>query len=488
MKLITKFTLIIICIFICTSCIKHINLYEGGENDNSDYLYPFDKEVTNVTAEITIQSYKSIQAKNIIAQVPHLKYNKTWLLLLSQDDCKQSAFCRTWAAINGKPISSSIPYPTPTPLDESSTHDFYYNVLQLKMGDLPPTIIPAYKSLGTTDGLGNEVRFAITTTLAPEEKWMTAKTDVKPNYTDNYYRFFIKDGLIWDSVREMLNYGTGIAFHDVAAKNVNDPAELLEHFHIAQEIITKTLNGRGCKFLANPNGNRTYIDAALQYPIIQTITAEQNSSILYPFKQDHSIKNKLIERQFNDSAKFFKQKILEQLVLPKEERRAICIGVHNTDDNWVEFLQWLNNNYGKDGDDSLWFPSQDEYYEYTYYREFSSIDIQQIDDKSIKLTITFPGEKYFYYPSTTINLSGISMQDIQSIKSNDNVTGLSYGNYDNGITLNIDCRKFLFEHAEHFVDLYEKNPSDASNKADALYFVNMLKESDKKEELIQRIH
>ena len=53
--------------------------------------------------------------------------------------------------------------------------------------------------------------------------------------------------------------------------------------------------------------------------------------------------------------------------------------------------------------------------------------------------------------------------------------------------LNIDCRKYLTEHAENFVKRYEANPTDASAKADALYFVNMLKDSDKKEELKKRI-
>ena len=53
------------------------------------------------------------------------------------------------------------------------------------------------------------------------------------------------------------------------------------------------------------------------------------------------------------------------------------------------------------------------------------------------------------------------------------------GNNDNGITLNIDCPKFLFEHTEHFVDLYEKDPLNESNKDDALYFVSILKNHQK---------
>lgn len=86
-------------------------------------------------------------------------------------------FCRTWAAINGKPISSSIPYPTPTPTDQNMKHQLYFDIKHLQKGDLPPTIISANQSLGCTDGAGNEVRFAITTTLAPEENgWMLKQT------------------------------------------------------------------------------------------------------------------------------------------------------------------------------------------------------------------------------------------------------------------------------------------------------------------------
>lgn len=54
--------------------------------------------------------------------------------------------------------------------------------------------------------------------------------------------------------------------------------------------------------------------------------------------------------------------------------------------------------------------------------------------------------------------------------------------------LDIDCRKFLLQHATHFVEKYEKNKTDPSLKADAIYFVNMLKESDEKRLLLERLN
>ena len=133
-------------------------------------------------------------------------------------------------------------------------------------------------------------------------------------------------------------------------------------------------------------------------------------------------------------------------------------------------------------------PNQEEYYEYNYYRTLSIINsLSKIDDHTLNFSVSLPNGQYFYYPSVTINLSGIQLENIASIETNNDVTGLSYADYKDGIMLNIDCRKYLFEHAENFVKRYEANPSDASNKADALYFVNMLKESDKKEALKRRL-
>ena len=456
-----------------SSCIKEIDLSRGNLiEDKPVYLYPFQNEGENVKTEILIKTRTPLSDRNLHATIPYLKYNKSWLFMLTQDDCKQVAFSCTWAAINGKPL----------------TNKYFYNAGHLLWGDLPPDIWYLGKTLGSTNGAGNEVRFAPTTTLAPDQTWMNEKSEILLHYQKNFSRFGVKKGLVWNNVREMLNYGWGIAFHNLVVNNEKDVNVLIKQYPNAQDSILKHLNGRGCKTLAEPDGNKAYVTAALEYPPIQTMVAQAGTVKLYPFKVTDDLHNVLIERWFNDSPNYFKPLIEEQLQKPKEERMAIYIGVHGTDSGWVNFLLWLNDKYGKDGDDSMWFPSQEEYYEYNYYRTHGAApQIEVIDETTLKLTVDLPSGQYFYYPSVTVNLTGLKKQDIVSIETDNAVSGLSYADFEDKLMLNIDCRKYLTEHATHFVEQYENDKSNASNKADALYFVNMLKDSQKKTELLNRI-
>lgn len=481
MKKSASISLILLSIFI--SCIHDKDLYITPLKVT--YVYPFQNEKDNHSAEISIELTNSILLDNVLKQdieIPALKYNKTLLFMLTQDDCKHSTYCRTWAAINGKPISNSTPFKTST----SDTHQLFYDALQLLNGDLPPNTISNPKTLGSTDGNGNEVRFAITSTLWPEEEFMNVQSQIMFSPNSNYSRFYMKSGLSWYDIVDMLNYGTGIAFHDVKATNVNSAEDILKHYAIAQDSILKQLSGRGCKMLAEPNGNKTYVTAAQTYDAIKTMTAQTGTLKLYPYKVKEDLYKQLLHRVFYNSPAEVKSAIETQMKVSAEEREAVHAGVHNTDNGWTDFLLWLNDTYGKDGEDCVWMPSQEEYYEYNYYRTQGKIE-KSVDGQTLKLTVNLPSQEYFYYPSVTINLKGLKKEDIKSIESNSAVTGLSYGNYQDGVMLNIDCRRFLAEHATHFVEQYEKDKTNQSNKADALYFVNMLKESSKKAELLNRI-
>jgi hypothetical protein len=489
-----KLSALIVLILFVSSCVDK-DIYKGDDDledqtdssestDTSDvsvyqpYLYPFGNEVQNAEIELTVELDGTIDPDLVSVEIPPLKYNKSWLFLLTQDDCLQGAFSRTWAAINGKPVSGS------TVIGEKE-YELYYDIAQWYGADIPPGSYLVGKTLGSTDGAGNEVRFHFSTTLAPEWSWMHTQTSVAKGYTDNYYRFFMKSGLIWDNVKEMLNYGTGIAFHDVNTEAVNDPDSILVHYRMAQDSILKNLDGRGCKFLAEPNGNKTYVTAATNYEPIQTITLQSGGTILYPFQVDDDLKGKLVERSFHEMNDNFKQTIEQLLDKPKAERRAVAIGVHGIGRDGVSFLAWLNDTYGKDGDDSVWFPNQEEYFEYNYYRMHGTINTS-VSGNTLKITLSLPSGLYFYYPSVTLNLRGLHLAQMLSLDTNDAVTGLSYADYDEGLMVNVDCRKYLEEQAEHYVEVYETQKNE-STKHDAAYFVNQLKSSARKEALLERL-
>lgn len=469
MKLnVIRIAIISLTIFLSVSCVKFPHPPDPEQKEQA-YLYAFDKESQNTVAEITIQTDGSADLSVVDAEIPYLKYNKSWLFFLTQDDCKHDAFSCTWAAINGKPLSLQ----------------YRYDVAQLKAGDLPPDVYYLGKTLGSTDGAGNEVRFSFTTTLAPEWKWMDAVTVVDKGYNINYARFYMKSGLVWDNIVEMLNYGNGIAFHDVKTTDENNKDSIIKHYIISQDIILKKLSGRGCKTLVEPNGNKTYVAAAQSYDPIQTMTAQSGTVDLYPFQVKDDLKKILLARGFYSPGDIKGNTTAGQLKLDKKDRKAIHVGVHGTNYDWASTLLWLNDTYGKDGDDSVWFPSLEEYYEYNYYRIHGSVN-KNVNNNILKLTISLPSGQYFYYPSITINLKGLKKENITSVSSTSQITGLSYGNYKDGVMFNIDCRKFLVEHATNFVEQYEANKNN-SNLNDARYFVNMLKESDKKQELSNRL-
>lgn len=429
------------------------------------YTYSYNDENKNIVAEISVVTNSTPIPENVNISIPYLKYNKSWLFILTQDDCKQDAYCRTWAAINGRPLI----------IDKNQ----YYNAVNLASGDMPRSVYYLNKTLGSTDGAGNEVRFAFTTTLSAEEIWM--RRSAAPN------AFKMYRGLIWDNVREMLNYDVGIAFHDLMADDEESLSDLVKHYNIAQSIITQQLNGRVCKTLAEPSGKRAYIDAARLYSPIQIMTSQHRESYaeeLIPGAVNSSISGKVVKRGFYKSNEwmFAIDKLLSK---PFHQREALCAGIHGVDSMMIEHLLELNNVYGKDGDDSMWAPSLEEYYEYTEYRLNTTIE-KRVSGDTLKLKITIPTREFFYYPSITINLDNIPISDVKSVTSSDVVTGMSYAGFADGVMINIDCRKHLSDHAAHYVRKFETT-GKSFDRADAYYFVNKLKQSAAKTDLLSRL-
>ncbi|MEA5006469.1 MAG: hypothetical protein VB022_08675 [Rikenellaceae bacterium] len=465
-----RFLMGALLLVLVASCVKFpdadIDIEEGTYDG---YIYPFALENRFILAEIAIETDGSVKLDGLEFEIPPLKYNKSLLFFLTQDDCKQTAFCSTWAAINGRPLST----------------DFFYSLKHLNVGIFPTDTHMLGNTLGSTDGAGNEVRFHFTTTIAPDMEFMKSDIDVKRlSRIPNNDQFKERGGLVWDDLREMLNYGVGIAFHDVKTSNANNVDTVLVHYALAQNIILDSLFGRGCKALAEPDGNKTYVVAALLYNPIQIMTAQAGTIELYPCKLNCCTNGLLFNRGFYEASNF-QEPINEQFALPYKERRAIHVGVHETGDDWANGLLWLNNTYGKDGNDSIWVPSLEEYCEYNYYRLNTNIS-KTIDWDKLILHVKIPMGQYLYMPSITINIKGLKKNCVTEISSNNEVSGLSYADYKDGLMINIDCRRYLYQMASYYVEKYEKNRSRIDS-LDARYFVHQLKNSPRKKELLARI-
>lgn len=96
---------IVLFFLINTSCIKQLNLYEGDkdeDNGNSevkekavvcetDFFYPFDKEVKSIETTLTIRTRTPLpeDISRLKTEIPPLKYNKSWLFMLTQDDASK---------------------------------------------------------------------------------------------------------------------------------------------------------------------------------------------------------------------------------------------------------------------------------------------------------------------------------------------------------------------------------------------------------------
>lgn len=434
----------------------------------ADYVYPFDADPGSVKACLTVDLTHAPDPTALRVEIPPLKYDKSLLVLLSQDDCKHAAFSCTWAAIHGRPLSDT----------------YYYNAVQMRAGDMPPGTYSLGKTLGSTDGAGNEVRFNFTTTLSPEWSYMEDPIAVKPGFSDNYYRFFMQKGLVWSNVAEMVNYGVGIAFHDLNTLT-SSVDSLHAHFGIAQKLIREHLAGRGCKMLAEPDGNKNYVEAARRHASIRTVTLQQDGLTLRPFAVEDDLTGQPILRSFAEPA-WLRSFVIAQAALPAEARETVSIGVHGTDRKWAEFLKWLNDTYGKDGDDSIWMPAQEEYYEYNYLRCHARIETR-IEGDRLLIEVDAPGADFFYYPSLSLAVRGVDAADCRAVDADAAVTGLSWGaGSDGSLLVNIDCRHALAELAEHFVELYE-NDRSAVNRADARYFVGKLRQSVRKSDLLRRL-
>lgn len=431
--------------------------------------------------EIDITCASAIDANAITVEFPALKYNKDTLVSFTTDDANASSFCRVWAGINGRPVSNK-----------------FYHANHLEAGDIPDSIVDTTltKTLGYTDGCGNERRFTHGVAIwahnqANGTTMMDTTNPVDPT-ANNLYRF-MTPYLQWRDLAVMLKYGCSMYYHNIETEIFGDDKVVDNVVSGLKADCQRAIErvGRGIKILARPDGNNVFLTAANQSEQILLSVAENSpAENILPYSIDSLFKK--VGSRFFPSASgstteqdVVKNNFLTEIAKAKEQREWFHFCCHTATLDWINLLVWFNDNYGKDGDDSIWFATIDEIYEY-YYARANSVIRKSANGNTLHLTIYLPKGQYFYYPDFTLLLSGGTITSVSSVTGSGNVTGISRVITNENLMLNVTANPSHLELAEEFTSNYETS-GNVVDKTDALYFAGLLKES-LKQDFIDRLN
>lgn len=432
---------------------------------NVRYIKPYAEKV-----ELEIDCGAAIDPEAVTVAFPPLKYNKQMLVSFTTDDANASSFCRVWAGINGRPVSNK-----------------FYHANHLAAGDIPDEIVDTTlnKTLGYTDGCGNERRFrhgvAIWPFCAANGNVMMDTTNPVDPTANNTYRF-MTPYLQWGDVREMLKYGVSLYYHNIGT-------EIFGSDKIVENVVAglradceRTIErvGRGIKILARPDGNNTFIEAATASGQILFSVAENSPAAdILPLSGSELFK--AVGMRFfpnteggtTTEQESVKTKFAAEYAKAPDQRKWFHFCCHTATLDWVNLLVWFNDNYGKDGSDDIWFANIDEVYEYMHARR-NAIIRKAADGNKLRVTVYLPKGQYFYYPEFSLLVTGAG--NITGVNASDNVPGLSWGAQGDGILVNASTDATLAVMAEECTSRFERTEKSV-DRNDALYFVGQLKES-----------
>ena len=423
--------------------------------------------------EIDITCASAVDASAVSVEFPALKFDKDTLVSYTTDDANTSSFSRVWAGINGRPVSNK-----------------FYHANQLEAGDIPASIVDVTleKTLGYTDGCGNERRFAHGVAIWPYcignagVTMMDSVSDVNPT-ANNTYRF-MNPYLQWIDVAVMLKYGASMYYHNIGTEIFGDDKVVSNVVAGLKADCERAIDrvGRGIKVLARPDGNNTFVEAAsLSDQILLTVGENSPAVDIFPFSIDTLFKKVALrflpntEGGTTTEQESVKSQFATEMAKSREQRKWFHFACHTATLDWVNLLVWFNDNYGKDGNDSIWFATLDEIYEY-YHARANSVIRKSVNGNTLHLTVYLPKGQYFYYPDFTLLLSGGNITGATAVDGSGNVTGLSKVVKNGKLMVNVIANPEHVELAEEFTSKYETG-GQSIHKTDALYFVGLLKES-----------
>lgn len=423
-----------------------------------------------VEFDITLPS--SVDKEAVSLEIPPLKYNKKMVFSYITDD-SYSIYQYIFSLINKRMVvkkfgtDAGAIYAWHLGMQGDSKYNAY-----IKEPYYPEHFAQC------TDGAGVKHRYATTVSVwADKLKDQRIGQDVGMQWP-------------WMSEKEFklfFDFGFMCAYHDLIGYE-KDKVNTQEEFDKCVEdsvALFKEYVGIVPKLMVEPNGDHKYIDFSQKNDLIKAITAQSGDpriQLVYPFKdgfslskQDVSIK-RLFAYGTNDEYKGDLLDILSTFnsALDKSTIYWLIGSAHRSDYWESELITKIHELYGDVGDDSLWFPTLDEFFEYWYMR-VNTLSVKTVTDTGIHCKMYIPKGANFFFRDLSVLISGISSLEGVSVVSSENVYGTSFGMNEGKLLVNLNFNSLLMERVNKYVEAFEADYNAEYAYDDAYYFVQMLK-------------
>lgn len=431
--------------------------------------------------EFTVNVPDGIDKEAIQVTIPPVKYNKKKVFSYITDD-SYNIYQYIFAGINKRMVARWFG-------NEPNKNNYAYHYGMQGHTEFDQHVSGQYYPehfLQCTDGAGVKHRYSTMVACWPDK----LRDQGRPPYSDVGMQW------PWISEKEFLFYqhfGFSLGYHDLQGYDANITTQA--QFDQCVENTVKLFNEYVQmipKTMIEPNGDHKYLTFSQGNDIIQNLTAQSGDKLIkkaYPFKSGFSLSKYdiAVERQFaygadmddvNDNPQYATDmlKILDDFSKSTDKTSIywlIC-AAHRSSHWELVFFRKIHELYGDIGDDSLWFPTLDEFFEYWYMRANSTI-VKQITDTGINVKVYVPKRPNFWFRDISCMLSGITDIAGISVTSGNNVFGTSYAINDNRLLVNLDFNERTLESANYFVEQFEKDYNAEYAYDNAYYFVQKLK-------------
>lgn len=412
-----------------------------------------------------------------------LKYNKRFAYGVTSDDSRIDTWSRLFQYFKGGWIDDITNY--------------HPNMNRSKGAYAP-------RALTYTDGCGVKRIFSVNSA-----NWY--------NIRQNYWSYPLDKEdptqdwpyIVWDEQIQINDFDGGCTYHDVqdpqAAKGIyGGTVEMVKQGIRDADSIIKLQLGRSIMVMSEPNGNNTYTEASQEIPFIGMITREYNKLLGFDYinlaSETIDWEKVKVGRYFNDSGDlpYLQNAFLKNIVTPSVNGVHMYgeFGIHGLYGNGtitsaniseaqkIRFFDWLCDTYGAGKEtaaDELWFATNDEVFQYKYLNKMTKYSYE-IEGDYLKIWMEVPKIDNFYWYEYTLLLDGVDAGNVAEVISDDHVVGLSYGESEGKMMLNINFDETLLSRAEKYISLFEsqlekEGPTAQAKeyKRDAEYFVQRLK-------------